>query len=117
MKYFITTTIGESKIKSEPFESLVEAQRAKEKLDEVVRINHFSFEWKIEVEGLFLDYQNSLITLPSLIPNTDENTWLEIYKNLKNSILADIIGDYHAGWLTDEEYEKLMKINKLLEEF
>ena len=116
MEYYVTTTIGESKIKSEPFATLAEAQKAKEALTTVAQMNHFGFTWEIEVEGLFSHYQDALIMLPSCIPDMDEDKWVQTYKELKKFLLADIEGDFRAGFLTTAEYEKLIKISNILDE-
>jgi hypothetical protein len=65
--------------------------------------------------ALFYHYQTALICLSSSIPEmSDVDKWVRLYEAKKNSLLADITGDFLAGNLTEEEYDKLMKAFKLL---
>lgn len=63
---------------------------------------------------LFYSYQKALMCLPSSVPELDADEWIKAYNAMKASLLADIKGDFHAGNLTNEEYDRLIKISDAL---
>ena len=116
MQYYVIATSNDATIKSKAFSTLSEAQKAQKELTNVAQNNGFDLTCRVIVEGLFYDYQNALMTLPSNIPEKDPDEWMQIYNEMKKFLLIDAKCDFQLGNMTAEEYDKLIKIANALRE-